>query len=333
MKKVRWGILGVARFAIEQFIPALQKSGVIEVAAIASRSLDKARATAKAFGIPRAHGSYEELLADPEVDVIYNPLPNHLHVPWSKKAAEAKKHVLCEKPIALTATEAAELIEVRDRNGVLIQEAFMVRTHPQWLAARRLVREGRIGELRVVQSSFSYFNDDPRNVRNIAHTGGGALYDIGCYPITTSRFLFEQEPTRVLSLVERDPTFGTDRLASAILDFPRGQALFVCSTQLVPYQRTQIFGTLGRIEIEVPYNAPRDRPCRVFIDDGRDFLGSGIEITAFETVDQYTVEAEAFSRAILASKPAPIPLEDAIANMKVIDAVFRSATSGRWEAP
>jgi predicted dehydrogenase len=333
MKKVRWGILGVANFALEKFIPALKKCDIAEVGAIASRSLDKAQAAAKALGIPRAHGSYEALLADPEVDVIYNPLPNHLHVPWSIKAAEAKKHVLCEKPIALTATEAKELVQARDRTGVVIQEAFMVRTAPQWVEARKLVREGRIGELRVVQSSFSYFNDDPKNVRNMADIGGGALYDIGCYPITTSRFLFEQEPTRVLGLVERDPKFQTDRLASALLDFPRGQALFVCSTQLVGYQRTQIFGTLGRIEIEVPYNAPKDRPCRVILDDGRDFLGSGIEVMAFETVDQYTVEAEAFSRAILEGKPAPTPLEDAVANMAVIDAVFRSATSGRWEAP
>ena len=333
MKKVRWGILGVANFALQKFIPALQKSGIIEVLAIASRSLDKASAAATSLGIPRAYGSYEELLADPDVDVVYNPLPNHLHVPWSIKAAEAKKHVLCEKPVALTAVEAQKLLEARDRCGVSIQEAFMVRTHPQWVAARRLVREGRIGELSAVQSSFSYFNDDPANVRNMADIGGGAIYDIGCYPITTSRFIFEQEPARVLALVERDPKFGTDRLASAILDFPRGQALFVCSTQLVPYQRTQIFGTLGRVEIEVPYNAPPDRPCRMFIDDGRDFLGSGIEIMAFETVDQYTVEAESFSRAILEGQPAPIPLEDAIANMKVIDAVFRSGKSGQWEAP
>ncbi len=333
MKKVRWGILGVANFALQKFIPALKKSDMVEVVAIASRSLDKASAAAKTLGIPRAHGSYEALLADPEVDVVYNPLPNHLHVPWSIKAAEAKKHVLCEKPIALTAAEAKELVQARDRHGVLIQEAFMVRTNPQWVAARKLVREGRIGELRVVQSSFSYFNDDPGNVRNMADIGGGAIYDIGCYPITTSRYLFEQEPTRVLGLVERDPKFGTDRLASALLDFPRGQALFYCSTQLVGYQRAQILGTLGRIEIEVPYNAPNDRPCRVVVDDGRDFLGSGIEVMAFETVDQYTVEAESFSRAILEGRPAPTPLEDAIANMAVIDAVFRSATSGRWETP
>jgi len=333
MKKVRWGILGVARIATNKVIPAMQKSELVEVVALGSRSLEKARTAADSLGIPRAYGSYEELVADPGIDAVYNPLPNHLHVPWSKRAALAKKHVLCEKPIALTAAEAAELVEARDRNGVSIQEAFMVRTHPQWLAARELVRSGRIGELRVVESSFSFFNDDAANVRNIAGVGGGALYDIGCYPVTTSRFLFDAEPTRVLASIERDPRFGTDRLTTALLDFPTGKAVFVCSTQLVGHQRTQILGTRGRIEIEVPYNAPSDRPCRIFVDDGRDYLGSGVETVSFDSVDQYTVEVEAFSRSILEGKPPPIPLEDAVRNMAVIDALFRSATSGRWEEP
>ena len=333
MRKVRWGVLGVATIATEKVIPAMQKSQLTEVIAIASRSLGKAREAAAGLRIPKAYGSYETLLNDPDVDAIYNPLPNHLHVSWSMKAAAAGKHVLCEKPIALTATEARELIAARDRHGVLVQEAFMVRTHPQWLGARGIVREGRIGELRAIQSSFSYFNADPTNVRNIVDIGGGGIYDIGCYPITTSRFLFEEEPRRVFALLERDPHLGTDRLASVILDFPRGQSIFVCSTQLVPYQRAQILGTRGRIEIEVPYNAPVDRPCRIFVDDGRDVLGTGIQTIAYDTVDQYTVEVDAFSRAILDRAPAPVPLEDAIANMSVIDAVFRSAQSGRWEHP
>jgi predicted dehydrogenase len=333
MRKVRWGVLGVAKIATTKVIPAMQRSELVEVVAIASRSLDKARQAARALGIPRAYGSYAELLADGDVDAIYNPLPNHLHVPLTKQAAAEKKHVLCEKPVALDADGARELVEARDRHGVSIQEAFMVRTHPQWLVAREIVRSGRIGELRVVQSSFSYFNDDPNNVRNVAELGGGGIYDIGCYPITTSRFLFDDEPTRVLALVERDPAFGTDRLASALLEFPRGQALFVCSTQLVPYQRTQVLGTRGRVELEVPYNAPNDRPCRIFIDDGSDHFGSGVEIQSFDTVDQYTLEVEAFSRAILEHRPAPIPLEDAVRNMAVIDALFRSAVTGRWESP
>ena len=243
--KVRWGILSPAKIGVEKVIPAMQKGELTEVVAIASRDLGRAEAAAKKLGIPRAYGSYEELLADPEVDAVYNPLPNQLHVPWSTQAAEAGKHVLCEKPIALSADEASQLIAVRDRTGVKMQEAFMVRTHPQWLGAQELVRSGRIGELRSVQGFFSYCNLDENNIRNIPEYGGGGVMDIGCYPITTSRFMFGEEPRRVVSLVERDPNFKTDRLASVILDFPSGQSIFTCSTQLVLYQRMHFLGREG----------------------------------------------------------------------------------------
>jgi predicted dehydrogenase len=288
---------------------------------------------AQKLGIARVHGSYEALLADPDIHAVYIPLPNHLHVPWSIRAAEAGKHVLCEKPIGLDAAEAARLVEVRDRTGVRIQEAFMVRTHPQWLAARELVRSGRIGPLRAIGGHFSYFNDDPANVRNVPDWGGGGLMDVGCYPITMSRFLFEAEPLRVMGLVERDPRFGTDRLSSALLDFAAGQSVFTCGTQLVPYQRVQIYGIAGRIELEIPFNAPNDRPCRIFVDDGGDLHGAGVETLSFDTCDQYTIQAELFSRAIRDGLPAPLPLEDAVLNMRVIDALSRSAKSGSWEAP
>ncbi|HVR73034.1 MAG TPA: Gfo/Idh/MocA family oxidoreductase [Planctomycetota bacterium] len=333
MKKVRWGVLGVAKIAVEKVIPAMKLGKHSTVVAIASRSLAKARAAAKRLGIPRAHGSYEDLLEDPEVDAVYNPLPNHLHVPWSVKAATAGKHVLCEKPLALSAREAKRLLDARDRAGVLVQEAVMVRMHPQWLAARELMRLGRIGEPRAVQGFFSYFNRDPANVRNIAKIGGGGLLDIGFYCITTSRFFFEEEPLRVMGLLERDPEMKTDRLASAILEFPRGQAVFTCSTQLVPYQRMQFFGTRGRIEVEIPFNAPRDRPCRIFLDDGSDLHGKGIETFSFETCDQYTIQGDLFSRAVIDGAPAPVPLEDSVRNMAVIDAIFRSARGRRWEKP
>lgn len=328
---LRWGVLGLANIATRHVIPAMKKSQRSEVVAVASRDPEKARRFAASQGIPKAHGSYEELLDDPEIDAVYIPLPNHLHVPWSAMAAAAGKHVLCEKPIALNAAEVRELIAARDRYNVLIQEAFMVRTHPQWLGVRALLREGRIGELRAIQSSFAYFLDDPGNVRNMVDLGGGGLYDIGCYPVTTSRFLFEEEPRRALALVERDPTMRVDRLVSAILDFPRGQSLFVCGTQLVPYQRTQILGTRGRIEIEIPFNAPSDRPCRIFVDDGRDVFGGGVETIGYNTVNQYVLEVDAFASAILDRAAPPIPLEDSLANMHVLDALFRSADSGRWE--
>jgi predicted dehydrogenase len=320
--KVRWGVLGAAKIALVKVIPAMQKSELCEISAIASRDLAKAREAAGKLGIPKAYGSYEELLADPDIDAIYNPLPNHLHLPWTVRAAEAGKHVLCEKPIGMNAGEARELIAVRDRTGLRIGEAFMVRLHPQWLRAREVVRGGALGELRVIQSFFSYNNQDPKNIRNIPEFGGGGVMDIGCYPITMSRFLFAAEPERVLALMERDPAMGTDRLASVILDFPAGQATFTCSTQLAPYQRVHALGTKGRLEIEVPFNPVPERPARIFIDGAEE---------VFPLCDQYTLQGDAFARAIQEDAEVPVPLEDATRNMEVIDAIFRSASQGGWE--
>lgn len=332
MSKLRWGVLGVAGIAVKKVIPAMLHCTRAEVTGIASRDLQRARVAASRLGISHAYGSYEELLADPEIDVIYNPLPNHLHVPWSVKAAEAGKHVLCEKPIALSAAEARGLIDVRERTGVKIGEAFMVKTHPQWLRARELVRTGVIGELRSIISAFSYFNNDPKNIRNIPEIGGGGVMDIGCYPITMARFLFEREPSRAVALVDRDPEMGTDRLSSAVLDFAPGHAVFTCSTQLVPFQRMQILGTRARIDVEIPYNIPPDRPSRIFIDDGSALAGENARAEEFQTVDQYTIQGDEFSRAIQENTEVPVPLEDAVRNMEVIEAVLRSGASGQWEA-
>jgi predicted dehydrogenase len=320
--KVRWGILGVANIAVKKVVPGMQTAPSVEIAAIASRDLSKARAAASKLSIATAYGSYEELLADPAIDAIYNPLPNHLHVPWSVKAADAGKHVLCEKPIALDAAEAQILIDARDRNQVKIGEAFMVRVHPQWLRAREIVRSGALGELRAITGVFSYFNNDPANVRNQADIGGGGMLDIGCYPITMSRFLFGREPVRVAALVDRDPEMRVDRLATAILDFAPGQSSFTVSTQMVPYQRTQILGTKGRVEIEIPYNAPPDKPTRIFVDSA---------VEEFATVDQYMLQGEAFSRAILDGTEVPVSLEDARMNMRVIDAVLKAGETKGWE--
>jgi predicted dehydrogenase len=311
----------------------MQKGDWTEVAAIGSRDLGKAKKTADTLGIAKAYGSYEELLADPQVEAIYNPLPNQLHVPWSIKAAEAGKHVLCEKPLSMTVAEAKKLLAVQQRTGVIIGEAFMVRTHPQWLRTRELIASGRIGSLRSIQGFFSYFNTDPKNIRNIPECGGGGMMDIGCYPINTSRFVFGEEPLRVSALLEKDPKLHVDRLTSAMMEFPSGHATFTCSTQLVPYQRMQFLGTKGRIEIEIPFNAPNDRPCRIFIDDGRDLVGSGITIETFPSCDQYTIQGDVFSKAVREALPVPVPLTDAIRNMAVIEAIFRSAESGRWEVP
>src|SRR5579859_99674 len=332
-KKVKWGILSTAAIGVRKVIPAMQLGDWSEVVAIASRDGKKAESVARKLRIPKAYWSYEELLADPEIEAVYNPLPNHLHVPWSIKAAEAGKHVLCEKPISLNVDEAKLLLDARNRANVIIGEAFMVRTHPQWLRTRDLIRSGRIGDLRSIVGVFSYFNRDAANIRNVLDWGGGGMYDIGCYPITTSRFIFAEEPSRVIGLVERDPEFNTDRLASVILDFPSGQCVFTCSTQLVPYQRMQFLGTKGRIEIEIPFNAPNDRPCRIFIDDGRDVFGGGLTTETFPTCDQYTVQGDVFSRAVRGHGEVPVSIEDALGNMAVIEAVFRSAETGRWQRP
>lgn len=308
----------------------MQKGEYSSVAAIASRSLAKAKETAAKLGIPTAYGSYEELIADPRVDAIYNPLPNQFHVPWTIKAAEAGKHVLCEKPISLTVAEAESLLRVRERTSVKIGEAFMIRSHPQWLRTKALIDAGRIGQLRCIMGCFSYFNIDPANIRNRMESGGGALYDIGCYCIQASRYAFGAEPVRVVGCIDRDPTMHTDRLTSAILEFQNGQAIFTCSTQLVPYQRVQFLGTKGRIEIEIPFNAPNDRPTRIFIDGG-DLFGADRVTEEFPICDQYTLQGDQFSKAIIEDTDVPVPLEEAIRNMKVIEAIFRSADSGLWE--
>jgi predicted dehydrogenase len=330
VKKVIWGVISTAKIGLKKVLPGMQKSERLEIRAIASRSAKAAREAADALAIPKAYGSYEELLADAQIEAVYNPLPNHLHVPLTLQAAEAGKHVLCEKPIALTAAEAERLRTVADK--VLIMEAFMVRFHPQWLRVRELVREGRVGALRAVQMFFSYFNDDPMNIRNMAAIGGGALYDIGCYPIVAGRFFFEAEPRRAIALVDRDPGLGTDRLTSALVDFGAGRHLnFTVSTQCVPFQRMQICGTKGRIEIQIPVNAPQGAETVLFLDDGAALDGSSVQSETLPPSDQYMLQGEAFSRAIRGEVELPYGVEDAVRNMRVIDALFRSEKSRRWE--
>ncbi len=326
MQKVRWGVLSTADIGTGKVIPAMQQGTYCEIAAIASRSLEKAQAAAAQLGIPKAYGSYEELLADPEIDAIYNPLPNHLHVPWSIKALQAGKHVLCEKPIALTSAEGQTLIDVaRQYPHLKVMEAFMYRFHPQWQRARQLVLEGDIGELRTIQSFFSYYLDDPNNIRNRDDVGGGGMLDIGCYTVSLSRFIFGAEPNHVFGTVEYDPQLKIDRLASAILDFGRGTSTFTCATQLVPYQRVNIFGTTGRVEIEIPFNAPANQPCKIWYQHGDE-----TEEIQVEASNQYTLQGDAFSQAVLNNTGVPTPIEDAVANMKVIEAVFQSAKTATW---
>jgi predicted dehydrogenase len=332
-RKIRWGVLSTANIGLKKVIPGMQQGQYCEINAIASRDLTRAREAASALNIPAAYGSYEELLSDPNIDAVYIPLPNHMHVPWTIKAAEAGKHVLCEKPISMTEAEAESLLAVRARTGVKIGEAFMVHSHPQWIRLRELLNEGRIGELHSMTGFFSYYNVNPANIRNIVDVGGGGLMDIGCYLVQAARFAFGRQPARVVSAIDRDPQTGTDRLTSAILEFPAGQAIFTCSTQLVPYQRFHFLGSKGRIELEIPVNAPPDRPTHLFLDSGADLFGGGITTETFPACDQYSLQGDAFSRAILDDTSVPVPVEDAIQNMAVIEAIFRSSTTSQWEKP
>ena len=324
--KVRWGVLSTAKIGVKIVIPAMQQCEHAEVPAIASRGLKNAEEVAAQLNLRTAYGSYEELLADPNIDAIYNPLPNHLHVPWSVKALRAGKHVLCEKPIALTESEAQKMLSVaQELPHLKVMEAFMYRHHPQWQRARELVVSGKIGEPWTIQSFFSYNNLDPDNIRNVAELGGGGLLDIGCYCISLSRFIFAREPQRVAGVMEYDPQFKIDRLASGILDFGIGTSTFTCATQLAPYQRVTIFGTKGRIEIEIPFNAPTQKKCRLWI-----YQGTECEEIILDVCDQYAEQCEQFSLAILEDKKVAYPLEDAVANMKVVDSIVRSAEQETW---
>lgn len=327
MTKVRWGVLSTAKIGVEKFIPGMQRAELCDVVAISSRSLPPAQAAAAKLNIPRVYGSYTELLEDPAVQAVYNPLPNHLHVPLSIAALEAGKHVLCEKPIALSSAEAQQLVEAAARRPHLkVMEAFMYRFHPQWRRAKEIATGGEIGELRAIQTFFSYYNDNPVNIRNQAEIGGGGLMDIGCYGISLARFLFDREPLRAFGLLDIDPRFQCDRLASAILDFGSGcSASFTCSTQLLWRQRVNIVGTRGAVEIEIPFNMPPDMPARIW----HEREGGREEIT-LPPSDQYGLIADAFSRAILDDTPVPTPLADAVANMRVIESIVASSQHGCW---
>jgi predicted dehydrogenase len=330
MEPVRWGVLGTSKYARDWIVRGMMKSPELQVVAVGSRTRAKADSFAKDLGIPEAYGSYEELLADPRVEAIYNPLPNHLHIPMTMAAVRAGKHVLCEKPIALTAIEA-EVLRTAPK-GPLIAEAFMVRHHPQWHEVRKLIRGGRLGRVHTVQAAFSFYLDDPDDVRHRPDWGGGSLLDIGVYPIVASRFIFECEPRRAIALVDLDPRFKTDRTVTGIVDFGEGRrADFTVSTQAVAHQRLEIFGTAARIELPIPFNPPLGGTARVLVDTNQAIGNSAVESIETDPVDQYQLEAEAFGRAIRGLDPPTYGVEDAISNMRVVDALIRSSATNRWE--
>ena len=326
MSKVKWGILSTARIGLEKVVPAIQKGQFSEVIAIGSREKALAEKYAEDLGIPRAYGSYNEVLNDPEVQAIYIPLPNHLHVEWSLNSMEAGKHVLCEKPIARNRTEMEILLEVSEKYPDLkVMEAFMYRFHPQWLTTKDLILKGEIGELRHIQSFFFYDNRDPSDIRNIAAYGGGGLLDIGCYCVSLARFLFGTEPERAMGCLEYDPLFKIDRMASGILEFPNGTATFTCGTQANPFQHATILGTEGRIEMDLPINPPLDKPYEILIE-----CSSNCREIVFDVTNQFTLQFDRFSEAVIQDMVVPIPLEDAYNNIKVIDGIIESHKTCKW---
>ena len=326
MRKIRWGVISTASIALVEVLPAMQKGDHTQVVAITSRNLEKAQEAARQLGIPKAYGSYAELLADPEIEAVHIPLPNHLHVPWSIKALEAGKHVLCEKPLGLDAGDARRLLEASRRYPRLkVMEAFMYRYHPQWKLAQQLIKNGEIGDLHSIHTFFNYYLPDPANIRNMVDIGGGGLLDVGCYAVSLSRLIFESEPVRTFAAMQLDPQFKTDRLATGILEFEKGIATFTCATQLFDFQRVNLMGTLGHVELEIPFNPPLDKPSRLSLHNT-----SGRREFELDICDQFTLQGDLFSKAILEDTPAPTPLEDAVANMVVIDALFQSARTGSW---
>jgi len=326
MKPVRWGIIGVARHFIRGVLIPMQHSEFVELHGIASRDPAKARAAAEKYGIPRYYQSYDDLLRDPTIEAVYIPLPNHMHLEWIRKSAEAGKHIVCEKPLTMNAAEAAEAADYAERCGVLLMEAFMYRFHPQWRRAHELVMSGHIGDVRAVQTFFSYDNTDPENIRNRLDTGGGAILDIGCYAVSVSRFMFDSEPKRIVSMANRDPRFKTDILCSALLDFGDGHAVFTVGTQTFPFQTVDVIGSAGRIHIDIPFNIYPDVPVVVTVT-----TSIGTRELSAGPADHYRIQFEHFSEAIRENRPSPIPSTDAVKNMRVLDAFFRSERSGEWE--
>jgi len=326
MRRLRFGVLSTANIGLTKAVPGIMGAPNCEVVAIASRNEAAAREAAERLGIRTAHGSYEALLADPDVEAVYVPLPNHLHAPWTIAAARAGKHVLCEKPLAMSAADAERMVEVCERQGVHLMEAFMYRQHPSWVAVRELVTQGRIGRLVAVQSWFSYYNDDPTNIRNIVEAGGGALFDIGCYCVNLSRMLFDGEPTRVVGSIVRDEVGGTDVVASGLMEFGDGVATFTASTRAEDDQRVGIYGTTGRISVEIPFNIPPHLPTRIHVAAGGDPpVAPAIETLTFEATDPYTAEAQRFAEAVLDGRRVPVPPVDAVANLRVIEQLFATA--------
>ncbi len=327
MQPLQLGILGVSNFFRKRIAIPIPTSPVIDMVALASRSEEKARQAAQEYGVARAYGSYDALLNDPQVDAVYISLPNHLHAEWIKRAADAGKHVLCEKPLALDAAEAQDCLDYAAERGVTVMEAFMYRLHPQWLHVRNIIRQQEIGSIHLVESFFGYNNTDPSNIRNQPDTGGGALLDVGCYAVSASRFLTGSEPQRVISLAQVDANFGTDVLFTGMLDFGMARATFTVATQTFPYQRVTVHGSSGVISLTIPFNAHADTDAEVIVT-----TRVGTREIYLPAEDQYILEFEAFAQAVNDQAVPPISPADTVNNMRVLDALKKAHQTGQWES-
>ena len=332
MKKkiINWGILSSAKIGWEHVIPAILKSKNSKLVAIASRNTLRAKKLAQKFKIDKSYGSYQELYKDQEIDVIYNPLPNHLHIKSSIEACKNKKNILLEKPISLKATDIDPLMKYASENKVVIKEAFMVRHHPQWQWVKKYIKSGKLGSISSISTVFSYINKNPKNIRNIKKFGGGAIYDIGCYPTVISRFLLDKEPKRVVGLAKNDKKFKTDILSSVVLDFGEIYSSFIVATQSTFSQQVTILGTKKTLIVENPFNAIATKPTTVVIYNGKSIYRKENTIKVFPAADQYEHQVTKFSNELLNKTKADYDLKDAKKNMKVLDAIFASIKKNKW---
>lgn len=322
-RKLRWGILGAANIAVGSVIPGLQQSELNEVAAIASRDEEKAKETADRLGIPQAYGSYEALLADDSIDAVYIPLPNHLHREWTIRAAEAGKHILCEKPLALNEQEASEMVQACEKAGVHLAEAFMYRHHPRYDQIRSIIESGEIGTIRGIHSTFSFNNSSSSgNVRFRKEWGGGALYDIGCYSISAARLLLGKEPTAVTVVGLFSPEHDhVDMMASGLMEFGDNVGVTFDSSMWAAFRNTlEVLGSDGIIEVPSAYISRLDNSSNFYVT--KDGERTEIEVPK---VNHYSLQGDDMARAVLQGEPLRFAPSDAVANMRVLDACLRSA--------
>ncbi len=335
--KVQWGVLGAAAIATGRTMPAMKDAPSATLLALASRDPGKGRKVAAEFGIPRVYASYEALLADPGIDAVYVPLPNQLHFEWAMRALQAGKHVLCEKPLCISADQVVQLCAERDRTGRHIEEGFAFRNHPQWAKLDEIIAAGTIGEVRAVHATLAKQFLDPADVRNQPGAGGGALYDLGSYAISACNLVFKRAPSRVVAALEHDPAFGIDRLSSALLDYGDRHAAFTVATQAGSdawgtHQQFSVLGSRGWLRMNFAFAHARPTASAIEVGDSSSVGSFPTTTYTFEPANHYLLQVERFSRLLLGDAVTSWPIEDALDTIRTIEALFASARAGTWQA-